>query len=945
MVLAILYVLLAKFAQAEPPANAAIRAGNHTTFGRIVFDVPAGTPYKLNRVGDTVTIEFPDKTELQQPPRGPRNVRSLKAAAGRAEIVVAAGAALRQMRIDGHVVIDVLDPAAEPPKPPAAEPPKPALAKPPKSPAPEPPKPAPEPVAVKAPDPSPQAPPLPAEKPVAEQPSPPAPPPAPPPALTASGPIALVATPALPPEGVAITVPFAPQTAAALFRRNADTYVVFDERRPIDLAALRGSPVFGSAIVRELPAGTLLVLHPPPNTGISLTRIPAGWRIAVLPTVKPARAIPFLPVDGHLDLPAEAPGTVISMADQSTGATLLIGTMRRPGQAFQSLRRTPEFALLPAELGVVVEPLADSIALRPVPKGFQITGGLNGLAISPPTQAMEAATAAVHLTSRLKLPTQSTDALLQALSHGIVAAAATAPQARGPKRRAIASTMLSLGMGAEAAALLKVTAEQDPKEAASPETIGLTAIAALLAGRPADAGGIDDPLLSGTDEIALWRAVKQASLDEQSSPAAASFAATLPLALVYPPGIRDRIVPLAMETMILGGEGAAAKRLLAVAGNMPGLGYARALLKQVDGDAPGALAALDALAAGHDRRDRSRAATRAVELRLAAGQLDAGKAADALDRLRYAWRGDRQELALRERIADLRQRSGAWRVALADLRAAQADFPDRAPAIQTHLTGMFMSLLYSDAADALSPLDLVALVDENADLFKSMPDNEHLQVHLADRLMALDLPSRAAPLLDKLAHAATTAAGRATFGARLADLRLREGDAAGAVAALTASAASGLEPALAEQRGIVAATAKSRLGDAAGAIEALTGLTGSRADDARAAAHERAGNWRAAEEALMQLAGTAIPTTGELTDVQRQLVLRLATAAQRSDDRNGLAALRATLDSRLGSGPMADMIRLLTADPVRAATDLPRAEREMGLVRGIPAALAAFKTP
>ena len=72
-------------------------------------------------------------------------------------------------------------------------------------------------------------------------------------------------------------------------------------------------------------------------------------------------------------------------------------------------------------------------------------------------------------------------------------------------------------------------------------------------------------------------------------------------------------------------------------------------------------------------------------------------------------------------------------------------------------------------------------------------------------------------------------------------------------------------------------------------------------------------------------------------------MLRLATAAERAGDRNALTALRATLDSRLGTGPLADMIRLLTAEPVQGTADLPRAERETGLAGTVPAALAAFK--
>ncbi len=914
------FLLAAAPVTAEDSPGVAIRAGNHTGFGRIVFDVAPGTRYKLNRDGDTVTIAFPDKTALLKPPHAPSNVKSLKAAGERAEIVVAAGAALREMRIDGHVVIDILDLAAKPAKLP-----------------PEPPKSKVEPELAKAPPPATPAPEPPAAKPPEQHAvAPPPPPPVP-------GPLALVATTVIPPEGVAFTVPLGPKTGAAAFKRGSSLYVVFDERRPIDLAALHDDPVFGSANVRELQSGTLVTLQPPAGTGVILVQTPTGWKITVRPDVRAARAIPYAPKGGHLDLPAEAPATVVSMADPNTGATLLVGTLRRPGQAVLTGRRTAEFVLLPAIMGVVMEPLADSVALRTVPTGFLVTGGPRGLAITQPTPATEAAAAAVHLTRRFKLSAQSTETLSHALSRGIADAAATLPRARGPKRRAVASTMLSLGMGAEAEALLLVAAEQDPKEAASPDTIGLTAVGALLAGRLADASGIDDPRLFGTDEIALWRGIRQAMQDEGSATAAATFSASAPLALQYPPGIRDRILPLVAETMVLGGEPAAAKRLLALAGGAPGLGFARALLKQADGDAAGALTALDALANSHDQRDRARAAARAVELRLAAGEWDAGKAADALDKLRYAWRGDRRELALRERVADLRQRAGGWRAALTELRALQTDFPDRTQAIQTHLMGMFITLLYSEATDALPPLDLVALVDENADLFKQMPNNEDLQARLADRLMALDLPSRAAALLEKLVSSATSPLGKATFGARLADLRLREGDAAGTLAALSASAAPTLDPELAERRGILASVANSRLGDTAGAIGALAGLTGPRADIARAAVYEQTGNWPAAEDALMSVVGSAIPAAGALDDAQRQLVLRLATAAQRSGDRNGLAALRATLDSRLGAGPIADMIRLLTAEPVQGTADLPRAEREMGLARAVPAALAAFK--
>jgi hypothetical protein len=283
-----LCLLLPGAVHADPPAPAAVRAGSHGGFGRIVFDVPSGTHYKLTRAGDSVTVDFGEGIALQASPASPRNVHALKSSGGQAQFVVDAGATLREMRIDGHVVIDVLD-ARTGPTPPKPAPAKPApeAAKPP----PDQPKPPVEAAPAKPPDPTPP-PPLPV-KPVAEQ--PPSPPPSAPaahPAPSDRGPVALLAAPTLPPEGIAITVPFATQTGAAQFRRGSDEYLVFDERRPIDLTSLRGNPVFGSAVVRELPSGTLIVLHPPANSGVALTRTPQGWRVSVKPSATPATRDP-----------------------------------------------------------------------------------------------------------------------------------------------------------------------------------------------------------------------------------------------------------------------------------------------------------------------------------------------------------------------------------------------------------------------------------------------------------------------------------------------------------------------------------------------------------------------------------------------------------------------------------------------------------------------------
>ena len=45
------------------------------------------------------------------------------------------------------------------------------------------------------------------------------------------------------------------------------------------------------------------------------------------------------------------------------------------------------------------------------------------------------------------------------------------------------------------------------------------------------------------------------------------------------------------------------------------------------------------------------------------------------------------------------------------------------------------------------------------------------------------------------------------------------------------------------------------------------------------------------------------------------------------------------------SGPLADMFRLLTADPVRSTTDLKRSGQEATLARRLPGQLKALQSP
>jgi hypothetical protein len=534
------------------------------------------------------------------------------------------------------------------------------------------------------------------------------------------------------------------------------------------------------------------------------------------------------------------------------------------------------------------------------------------------------------------------------------------PLARGPLREAAARTMIALGFGAEAEAMLHLAAEDDPELAQSADAIGLRAIAALLAGRVADAGGIDDPRLTGSDEVTMWRAVHAAELTPGSPIAAVGFAATTPLIAIYPTALRARLLPLAFETMIEGGQIAPAARLLAdQAEDDPSLALARGMLREANGDTDGALVIYDKLVNGRDRLLYSRASVLAVELRLRAGRIDVAHAADALDALLYSWRGGRRELALRERVAELREQTGAWRAALSMLRETEVLFPADRDAVHARMKATFARLLQDKALDRMASLDLAALAEENADLLPDGRAGEPLESRLADRLLALDLPGRAAPLLAKLMAAAPTAAGRAGFGTRLAELRLRESDTSGALAALAASADAGAtapasvsapQPAplptqLVERRTLISAEARSQLGQTSEAVKELLALGTAAADEERATILEQTKDWPGAEHALTDYVAKTVPPTGDLDVAQQRALVRYATAAAQAGDDATLALLRTTDGARIPAGPFGDMFRLLTAAPVHVSADLARAGRETALAHELPKSLDALKGP
>lgn len=973
------FVLPVVLAIAAGPALAGeaadVRMAPHDGYGRVVFEFSAPTPFTVDRKGDAVVLHFTDAGEIPAGNGSTRNITSVAGGAGMATVTVAPGARLRTLRLGNRVVLDALDPATKPaaasrraasaaePARVAAEPSKPTVADPvptkpvatmptvptPSTPIPTKPMPT---TAARVPAPTLEPPhvvtpaaiaePAPVVPVVRDAPTAATPPgeAAPAPGPGPAEPMALAASHApLPPgeTGSAALLPFGATVAAAAFRHGSEAWLVFDERRPLDLAALGDDPVLAGAAVQLLPQATLVRLKMPPDRSLRMERKKEGWSLTL--ANKPSSAPPLVPASrpSRLLFPATATGPVVVVADVATGQNLLVGTMLSGGSGVPVAYRVPEFSVLPSWQGVVVEPLSDRTQLRRVPEGFAVE---TGEALAPAPDSARALVDAAVLTRRFDFPAEPAANLLRRLQLQVADEGRTPAQARLVPRKRAAQTMLALGLGAEAQAMLGLAATEDPRAATDPEVGGLAGIASLMSNRPLEAEGLLNPALSGSDEVALWRAVRATMLRADSPEAAPVFAATMGLVMSYPAAMRNRLLPLAAETMALGGATDAADALLARLPDEPLLALARAIRFEATGKTAEALTLYDALAAGRDRLASARAATRATLLRLATGAIGPGDAANALERQFMNWRGDDREEQLRLRVASLRATAGQWRAAFNLLRESVQLFPDAAPRINAKMVSLMDDLLHGAAAATLPPMELVSLAEENAELV-ARADEGMAAPLLADKLTALDLPKRAGPIIERMMSASTAGPGRAALGMRLARMRYEEGDDTGATAALTASNAADLPSELAEQRGLIDARLHARAHDVGGAAAILAGIDSNAADDLRATVLGNAGDWHGAVAALGSLAARSVPAVGALSPPQQDILLRLASAQARAGEDASLRLLGMKEDARM-VGPRQDMFRLLTAAPVSNVGDLKRSAVEVALARAVPAGLAAM---
>ena len=971
----------AKPAAPSPPTQAQaasagvkLRAGDHPTHSRMVFEWTAPVDYTLQRDGASVTMLFDKAAQADLSPatkaklRNITNMEQFRAANGGLGVTFAAppDADVREFRNGKSVIVDVLNPgtrkAATPAEPPQA--PTQTAA-------------APQPV---APQPMAQQPAAsaPAAQPPAAQPAPaqPAKPPTPqtptPATATQTAPAQpamqpVTAAPAKPVErekGPALVFDAGGPAAAAVYPRAGYLYVVFDKPLPIGAGSVVGSGAEQVGPVEPVPAtgGSAFRTRIGPFIWPQVERQGTVWRIVPMTrmTAPPAEDLridtePDFLLGARLVVRALDAASVVQLTDPEVGDRLHIVPLPRPGQAVNDLHRYADLEVLPSFQGVAVRPIADSLTVRPVKEGIELTSA-GGLHLSPTADMGSRSTVAQASAPLMPAPAAAppqggaspglapppnapprlsnkrlfdldawqhggaekyTDAR-QALQFAIV----DAPESERPRAQLeLARFYFANGMGAEAQGMLDVLQSTQPDLEGWAEFKALRGAARVLSGDLEGAAeDLKHPALADNAEAGLWRGAVAAQRNDWPA-AARGFKAASAILSKYPEPLLSKLATLAAEAALQTGDTTEAKRLLdriearigPDADERPDMQYLRGELARQQGDSVRAHEALSRSYNSLDRYHRAKAGLALVNLELAEGKTSPAAAAERLAGLTFTWRGDDMEMAIRQRLGDTQVAAGEFAAGfntMKDTAALIGDGP-RAEKITKDMAHAFADL-YKDGAARMPTMEALKLYDQFRELTPVGPAGDEIIRQLAERLVQIDLLDRAADLLQYQTEYRLAGADKAYVGTRLATVRLLDNKPAEALKALEISNVPDMPAELAAERRLMQAKALDQMGRGNDALQLLAQDDTKESNLLRIDMAWRAQNWGHAAVALGKVIGQP-PAPGQPLEEERsQLVLNRAVALALGGDGTGLAQLRKEFGGAMDKSQDADAFRVLT---------------------------------
>lgn len=726
-----------------------------------------------------------------------------------------------------------------------------------------------------------------------------------------------------------------PQPArAAAFRRGEAIWLLFDATGRIDLGNIaRVGQRHRDVQVVQGDGVTGLRIPAPPEVLVSAAPSRNGWVFTLGPRADSTNAAPLtreLTPDGRGRLAAafQREGVVRWIRDPEIGDTIGVALIGGSPLGVQSRRATVEAAVLPSAHGAVVEPRADGVTASFEAGVLTVTRG-EGLITAAPATELEANLRAALVERALSTapPAQQGPNLVEVRQridelNRRAAEEGTEEGAPVEARLELARYLLENEFAAEALGALRTAAvNQGDLIEADAEFRLMRGAANVMMGRVSDALlDLNASLLRDHPSAALWRGYA-ASLQQNWADARRELERGASALEDHPAAWRARfqlaLARSAFELNDFAASEAAARAVSAQTADPVLRMRARlieARLAATRGDSAGALAMFEEVARGPDEESAVRAILESIRVQRAMGAIQPGPAIEALEALRYRWRGDSTEIAIVGVLGEVYSEIGRWRDALATMRIAADRYPadPRSRQLRADMTTLFERLFLDGEADRLEPIQALGLFYEFSDLTPVGPNGDRIVRLLAGRLVHVDLLEQAAQLLQHQVDERLEGLSKAQAAADLAAIYLMDHRPDRALSALAASRQPNTPAALQANRRMLEARALLDLGRLENAVEMVDRDRSEDAQRVRAEAAWRSRDWlRAAAElrALLAMRNRAQPLDAD----SRQTVLRLGVALTLAGDDPGVRALYREYAGDLANTPEADAFEVIAS--------------------------------
>ena len=742
---------------------------------------------------------------------------------------------------------------------------------------------------------------------------------------------------------------------AAVFRRAGTLWVAFDRPTAVDVDKLRqtagnlvnGIEQMGTADGTVLRIATVSGINP------SVRRDGLAWLLdfhkqPLEPTTPLAvTAQPDSPVGARLFLPVPEPASPIGIIDPEVGDNLVIVPVIPLGHGIAFEYVYPQLNLLQTAQGMVIQPKADDLRVRPLREGVEVTSlsELKISAVSAEAAARAKLGAMKPLTRILKLePWEIKDrtAFVPRRQTLLAAVTESKDEKRQQARLDLARFYFTNGFNVEALDALAQAARDRAETESEPEFRMLRGGSRMMMGRLEQAAGdFTHPSVKDNDEAIFWMAALRATAGDVDG-AAADLKRTGPIIRPYPRALKTPLGSVVTDTAIAAGDTKQAKHFLEIMrlGDLAPveraqIDYEEGRVLATEGENDEAIAKWEAAISGPHRPSAAKARLARAELLLKLERIGKRDAIGELEKLRFSWRGDEFEFSLLRRLGQLYLEEGLYREGLTALRQAATYFrthPD-APQVTQTMSDVFSRLYLENAADSMAPVTALAVYEEFKELTPAGPRGDEMIRRLADRLVGVDLLDNAADLLSSQVKFRLQGVEKAQVGTQLSLIHVlaREYDAA--MQALADTELANVPEPLATQRRHLRAKILIDKRESPAALNLLGNDPSRDAELLRFEVFWSAGDWNNVGQTMRRLLRVTDAKPGRpLSIEQASYVLAYSTALTLGGNERALSQIRADYGTAMATTPLKDAFTLIST-PTPAT--LIRPEDVTGIVKQV----------